>query len=676
VTPLSEIPRTPDSSPLSSSSSEQFRQYLRQADKHIKEQLFDLAKAELAQARTIDPSNPYLVAFEERILLFEKGSPGSAVPSKNNLESSLEEVTDGNSSVKAEDLSNKEEFMASMRRAIEEEYRERFTKEVRRAEERAAKTVEEEQNKLEIQRQALNTKHQHQLEQIKEQYDNEYRAKVTEAVRQEEERLKTQFESQVRLLETDLKAQAEVSEGAKIQAMERKLTQEHENLLERERKSSQERERALKEQFEKQLQVELNKANISILKQSEQQQAEQNRLRREMESEFQFALEKERKNERQRYDSIKKELESSFFAEREKIKHEQKKKLDEELALLRKREQESYERKSIALRDELDREFRMKYEAKIAEEARLIREETEKTIDTEKKRLHEEYLLKLQQQESNFKDMRSAIKKETETQLLKRMEQISLEYDHKLELLGATIPESAGEKHQLYRNRVREYYLHGSPTTVENARKLMELKELLQLTFDEHLEIETDVRLELYVEDVKQLIKSRAVNVKDQNALDELKRKFTITAEESAKLEPYILSIVQRLAVKARILIADDELLLLQTLDDLLVDNGYQVFPALSVEQALDVLKSNEVDLILSDIKFEEDQLDGFQFFVAVQEQPHLRKIPFIFMSSLRDGVIIRSGVQLGADDYLTKPVDRDLLIAVIEGKLKRYRQI
>jgi len=45
-------------------------------------------------------------------------------------------------------------------------------------------------------------------------------------------------------------------------------------------------------------------------------------------------------------------------------------------------------------------------------------------------------------------------------------------------------------------------------------------------------------------------------------------------------------------------------------------------------------------------------------------------------MSSLSDGVIVRSGVQLGVDDYLTKPLDADLLLAVVEGKIKRYRNI
>ena len=45
-------------------------------------------------------------------------------------------------------------------------------------------------------------------------------------------------------------------------------------------------------------------------------------------------------------------------------------------------------------------------------------------------------------------------------------------------------------------------------------------------------------------------------------------------------------------------------------------------------------------------------------------------------MSALHDGVIVRSGFQLGVDDYVTKPLDLDLLLAIINGKLKRYRTL
>jgi DNA-binding response OmpR family regulator len=66
--------------------------------------------------------------------------------------------------------------------------------------------------------------------------------------------------------------------------------------------------------------------------------------------------------------------------------------------------------------------------------------------------------------------------------------------------------------------------------------------------------------------------------------------------------------------------------------------------------------------------------MDGFSFFSLLQKHKHLGNVPFILMSVLGDGGIIRSGVQLGVDDYLTKPIDMDLLIAVVEGKLKRYK--
>jgi DNA-binding response OmpR family regulator len=87
----------------------------------------------------------------------------------------------------------------------------------------------------------------------------------------------------------------------------------------------------------------------------------------------------------------------------------------------------------------------------------------------------------------------------------------------------------------------------------------------------------------------------------------------------------------------------------------------------------MELLRKNAVDLILSDIKFGDTDFGGFEFFKAVQAKPEWRSVPFIFMSALTDGVIIRSGVQLGVDDYLTKPIEPELLIAVVEGKLKRY---
>jgi len=205
---------------------------------------------------------------------------------------------------------------------------------------------------------------------------------------------------------------------------------------------------------------------------------------------------------------------------------------------------------------------------------------------------------------------------------------------------------------------------------------LMEIKELLELTFDDHLSIESDVRLNLYVQNVEKKIRSGEINLQKPNALEDLKRQFSVSSEEIARLESYILSLFQQMSSKGKLLVADDDLLLLQTLDQMLSEGGYQVIAVGDIETAMDKLQTETFDLILSDIKFENREMDGFKFFKEVQLRPELRRIPFVFMSALEDGVIVRSGVQLGVDDYLTKPVDPELLFAVIEGKLKRYRNI
>ena len=49
---------------------------------------------------------------------------------------------------------------------------------------------------------------------------------------------------------------------------------------------------------------------------------------------------------------------------------------------------------------------------------------------------------------------------------------------------------------------------------------------------------------------------------------------------------------------------------------------------------------------------------------------------PFIFLSALDQDVLIRTGKKLGADDYITKPIDTEMLLATIEGKLRRSREL
>jgi hypothetical protein len=101
--------------------------------------------------------------------------------------------------------------------------------------------------------------------------------------------------------------------------------------------------------------------------------------------------------------------------------------------------------------------------------------------------------------------VRAKLQKEMEASFLKRMEQIAKEYDYKMELLGTKVPETLEEKQALYRDRMRAAYLNGVPS-VEEARVIMGLKELLELSFDDHLAIEADIRLDLYTENIERRI--------------------------------------------------------------------------------------------------------------------------------------------------------------------------
>jgi DNA-binding response OmpR family regulator len=121
----------------------------------------------------------------------------------------------------------------------------------------------------------------------------------------------------------------------------------------------------------------------------------------------------------------------------------------------------------------------------------------------------------------------------------------------------------------------------------------------------------------------------------------------------------------------AKILVVEDE----QDLRELIVleleEVGHTTFEAKNGLQGLEKLSQERPDLILSDITMPE--MNGYQFFRSVREgHPEHDQTPFILLTALSARQDELKGLRLGVDDYLTKPIDFELLIARVEAGLRR----
>ena len=117
-----------------------------------------------------------------------------------------------------------------------------------------------------------------------------------------------------------------------------------------------------------------------------------------------------------------------------------------------------------------------------------------------------------------------------------------------------------------------------------------------------------------------------------------------------------------------RVLIVDDDALVRQSLSIRLQHAGYLPEVAASGEQAVALMQANRPDLVLLDISM--PGMDGLETLRAFQR--HQRDIPVIFVTAHRRELDEIVGLELGADDYITKPFDMDVLLAHIKAVLRR----
>jgi DNA-binding response OmpR family regulator/DNA-binding CsgD family transcriptional regulator len=119
--------------------------------------------------------------------------------------------------------------------------------------------------------------------------------------------------------------------------------------------------------------------------------------------------------------------------------------------------------------------------------------------------------------------------------------------------------------------------------------------------------------------------------------------------------------------------IEDEEDLRVDIADELAAAN-YNVLQAANGAEALKVLEKQRPDLVLCDITM--PGLGGYDVLKAMRDQGGLSDVPFIFLTALADRNDVLVGKQAGADDYLVKPIDYDMLLATIHTRLNQVSRI
>ena len=121
----------------------------------------------------------------------------------------------------------------------------------------------------------------------------------------------------------------------------------------------------------------------------------------------------------------------------------------------------------------------------------------------------------------------------------------------------------------------------------------------------------------------------------------------------------------------AKILVCDDDKEIVEAIDIYLTQEGYEVLKAYDGQEALKVLNANDVDLLVIDVMM--PRLDGIRATLKIREK---NSIPIIILSAKSEDADKILGLNIGADDYVTKPFNPLELVARVKSQLRRYTQL
>ena len=123
-----------------------------------------------------------------------------------------------------------------------------------------------------------------------------------------------------------------------------------------------------------------------------------------------------------------------------------------------------------------------------------------------------------------------------------------------------------------------------------------------------------------------------------------------------------------------RIVLIEDNQDVLETTKEILELADYEVMTSNNGRDGVKLVKSKLPDLIICDIMMPE--LDGYGVLRILSKEPKTAGIPFIFLSAKTEKSEVRKGMNLGADDYITKPFKESELIEAVETRLRKFERL
>ncbi len=123
-----------------------------------------------------------------------------------------------------------------------------------------------------------------------------------------------------------------------------------------------------------------------------------------------------------------------------------------------------------------------------------------------------------------------------------------------------------------------------------------------------------------------------------------------------------------------KVLVIEDNLEVRENLAEILELSGYEVYTAENGKVGVQKARTAQPDIILCDVMMPE--LDGFGVLRILDQNPQTAEIPFVFLTAKAEKDDFRKGMNLGADDYITKPFDDVELLDALEMRLKKSERI